>query len=67
MEVQYNRTMVGPVTSAWIVTLITRDDLFIGRNCKEFGGGIGEADEGRTSLNFRTWLLQNYSKMFLPV
>lgn len=47
--------------------LITRDDFFVGRNCKEFRGGIGEADEGRTSLNFRMLLVQNYSKMFLPV
>lgn len=59
--------MVGPVTSVSVVILITRDDLFIGRNCKEFRGGIGEADEGGTSLNFRTLLLQNYAKMFLPV
>lgn len=30
-------------------------------------GGIGEADEGGTSLGFRMLLVQNYSKMFLPV
>ena len=59
--------MVGPVTSLQVVIRVTRDDFFVGRSCEEFRGGIGEADEGRSSLNFRTLLVQNDSKMFLPV